>query len=144
LNIKKIVCAVDFSDNSKKALEFAKALADRSSSALVAVYVVSSLKMEKGFRKWKDMDEDDKNSYRNELISRAENEMRSLSNECGGVEYIVRAGITYTTINDIAVENNADLIVVGARGLSYVKSIMLGSVTEAIVKSSPCPVMIVR
>lgn len=144
LDIKKIVCAVDFSDNSKKALEFAKALADRSSAALVAVHVVSNLKMEKGFRNWKDMDEEDKSSYRNDLISRAETEMRSLSNECRGLECIVRAGITYKTINEIAVENNADLIVAGARGLSYIKSIMLGSVTEAIVKSSPCPVMIVR
>jgi len=144
LDIKKIVCAVDFSDNSKKAFEFAKALADRSSAALVAVHVVSNLKMEKGFRKWEDMDEDDKNSYRNDLISRAETEMRSLSNERKGLECIVRAGITYKTINEIAVENNADLIVVGARGLSYIESIILGSVTEAIVKSSPCPVMIVR
>lgn len=144
LDIKKIVCAVDFSDNSKKALEFAKALADRNSAVLVAVHVVSSLKMEKGFRKWEDMDEKDKGSYRNDLISMAETEMRSLSNGCRDLECIVRTGITYKTINDIAAENNADLIVVGARGLSYIKSIMLGSVTESIVKSSPCPVMIVR
>ena len=144
LNINKIVCAVDFSDNSKKALGFARELADRSSAALIAVYVVSINKMKKGFRKWEEMGEDDKVSYRNDLISRAETEMRSLANGCKELECIVRAGITYKTINEIAVENNADMIVIGARGLSYIKSIMLGSVTESIIKSSPCPVMIVR
>lgn len=144
LEIKKIVCALDFSDNSKKALEFAKGLADRSSSALVAVHAVSSLKMEKGFRKWEEMGEDDKNSYRDDLLSGAEAKMRGLSDEFSGLECIIRAGTTYKTINDIAVESNADLIVIGARGLSYIKGILLGSVTEAIIKSSPCPVMIVR
>ena len=144
LGIKKIICAVDFSDNSKKAFEFAKALADRSSAALAVVYVVSSIKMEKGFRKWKEMAEDDKKSYRDDLISGAENEMRSLSDKYSGVECIVKAGITYETINDIAVEKSTDLIVVGARGLSHLKSMVLGSVTESLIKSSPCPVMVVR
>ena len=148
LGIKKILCAVDFSDNSKKALAYARELADRSSAALAVVYVVSSHKMETGFRKWQDMNEADKTSYRNDLIGRAEAEMRSLlsslANECRDVECIVRTGITYKTINEVAAENNADMIVIGARGLSYIKGIMLGSVTESIIKSSPCPVMIVR
>ncbi|MCK7503018.1 MAG: universal stress protein [Desulfobacterales bacterium] len=39
---------------------------------------------------------------------------------------------------------DTDLIVMGARGLSYIGGILLGSVSEAVLKSSPCPVVIVR
>lgn len=39
---------------------------------------------------------------------------------------------------------NADLIVVGARGLSTLEHIFLGSVSNAIAQSSPVPVLVVR
>ena len=37
-----------------------------------------------------------------------------------------------------------DLVVMGARGLSYIKGIFIGSVTETVIKVSPCPVLIVH
>ncbi|MCL4536062.1 MAG: universal stress protein, partial [Nitrospirae bacterium] len=100
--------------------------------------------MEKGFEKLKGMSEKDKSDYKNGLIKDAEEKMCSFLNICGGAESVVRIGIPYTTINEIATEKEADLIVMGARGLSYTKGVILGSVSESIIKSSPCPVMIVR
>jgi nucleotide-binding universal stress UspA family protein len=44
----------------------------------------------------------------------------------------------------IADEWGADLIVVGARGLSTVKGWLLGSVSTAVVHHAPCPVLVVK
>ncbi len=142
--IKRILCAVDFSEPSKRALEVAKSLSEKSSSELIVTHIISSLKVEKGFEKWKDMTEKDKSDYSNGLIKNAEEEMCSFLQVCGEVEGVVRIGIPYATINDISMEREADLIVMGARGLSYTKRVILGSVSESVIKSSPCPVMIVR
>lgn len=144
VNIKRVLCAVDFSEPSKRAVEFAKLLSDRNSSELIVTHVVSSLKIEKVFQRCKDMPEQDKNSYKNELLKEAEEKIYSFLRVCGGAKSIVRIGVPYTTINEIAIERDADLIVMGARGLSYTKGIILGSVSESVIKSSPCPVMIVR
>lgn len=144
VNIKRILCAVDFSETSKKALELARSLSERSSSELIVAHVVSSIKMERGFQKWRDMTEKDKTDYKNEMIKDAEEKICSFLRICSGAESIVRIGVPYTIINEIAIEGDADLIVMGARGLSYTKGVILGSVSESIIKSSPCPVMIVR
>ncbi|MBI3592519.1 MAG: universal stress protein [Nitrospirae bacterium] len=144
VNIKNILCAVDFSDNSRKALELARSLSEAVSSPLIVANVVSSLKMEESLKRLKDMSETDKHNYRKHIIREAEEKICSFLHVCSGAESVVRIGIPYKTINEIAVERDADLIVMGARGLSYTKGVILGSVSESIVKSSPCPVMIVH
>lgn len=40
--------------------------------------------------------------------------------------------------------NKVDLLIVGSRGLSTVKSVFLGSVSDACLKNCPCPVLVVR
>ncbi|MFN3396870.1 MAG: universal stress protein, partial [Thermodesulfovibrionales bacterium] len=47
-------------------------------------------------------------------------------------------------IIDVAVESGADLIVMGARGLKGITSLMVGSVTMAVAVNSPLPVLIIK
>ncbi len=37
-----------------------------------------------------------------------------------------------------------DLVVMGASGLSYIQGLLVGSTTESVLRSSPCPVLIVH
>jgi nucleotide-binding universal stress UspA family protein len=46
-------------------------------------------------------------------------------------------------ICDVADQTDADLIVVGTRGLGAVGALMLGSVTQGLLHISPCPVLAV-
>ena len=41
-------------------------------------------------------------------------------------------------------DSNFDLIVIGARGLSVVKEILLGSVSHGVTRHAVCPVLVVK
>jgi nucleotide-binding universal stress UspA family protein len=60
------------------------------------------------------------------------------------VETHAREGDPAEVILDIAKEQNADLIVVGSRGLSGVRRFLIGSVSAKVSEHAPCSVMIVR
>lgn len=63
------------------------------------------------------------------------------------------AGVTYETrvveelpadaIVDTALEVNADLIVVGARGLNPFEELLVGSTTKTVLASAKCPVLVI-
>jgi nucleotide-binding universal stress UspA family protein len=51
------------------------------------------------------------------------------------------------TIVEYALDNKADLMVVGLRGsggINKVRASLLGSVAQAMIRKSPCPVLVVR
>lgn len=56
----------------------------------------------------------------------------------------VRFGEPATELLALCEETHADLLVAGARGQSVVAGLLLGSVSEALVTTAPCPVLIVR
>ena len=41
-------------------------------------------------------------------------------------------------------EGNFSLIVIGARGLSKIKELLMGSISDAVTKHAPCPVLVIR
>ena len=60
------------------------------------------------------------------------------------VETHAREGDPAQVIADVAEEQNADLIVVGDRGLTGLERFLLGSVSSKLSHHAPCSVMIVR
>jgi nucleotide-binding universal stress UspA family protein len=52
--------------------------------------------------------------------------------------------VPVAAITATAESENADLIVIGTRGLTGMKHVLLGSVAERTVRLPPCPVMTVR
>jgi nucleotide-binding universal stress UspA family protein len=60
------------------------------------------------------------------------------------VDTLLLEGDIVNAIAKTAKEGSYDLIVVGARGLSKLEELMLGSVSQGIVKNAPCPVIVTR
>jgi nucleotide-binding universal stress UspA family protein len=67
--------------------------------------------------------------------------------ETGGVSSVT--GVSYEGVVVDEILNHlevhpTDLFVIGSRGLSTAKRLLLGSVSSAVVNHAPCPVLVVR
>ncbi len=60
------------------------------------------------------------------------------------LETLVRLGRPFEAIVQAAGEKRADLIVMGALGMTGLTSLLMGSVTERVIAQAPCPVMVVK
>jgi nucleotide-binding universal stress UspA family protein len=57
---------------------------------------------------------------------------------------MVKAGDPRDAINETAKELGADLIVMATHGRHGISRVLLGSVTESVVRTAPCPVLTVK
>ncbi|MDY7041805.1 MAG: universal stress protein, partial [Chloroflexota bacterium] len=59
-------------------------------------------------------------------------------------DQVIRHGMPYDEIADLAREQGVDLIVIGQVGRRGPRRILIGSVTERVIEHSPCPVLVVK
>ncbi len=79
-----------------------------------------------------------------ELVAQVLEEARTMFSEQGiAAEAMERSGKPAFTICDVADEVNADLIVMGSRGLGLTEEDAHDSVTSRVISLSPCPVLVV-
>jgi nucleotide-binding universal stress UspA family protein len=57
---------------------------------------------------------------------------------------VVRTGKPFYEINQYALEENIDLIIIATHGHSGMEHILFGSTAEKVVRKAPCPVLVVR
>lgn len=69
---------------------------------------------------------------------------RLLAAEGRQAETALRVGDPATELLALAEERQADLILAGARGASFVEGLLMGSVSDRLLKEAPCSVLIVR
>lgn len=145
VNIKNILCPVDFSDSSKKAISYAKECASLFSSDLHLIHVIPSHIIKEKWFIWQKLEEKDREKFDETMLSEAKTNLSSLRSEYGiDREGGILQGNPSEMICSLAEGRKYDLIIMGARGLSYLQGIFIGSTTEAVLKSSPCPVLIVH
>ena len=60
------------------------------------------------------------------------------------VDKRIEVGDVGGTVCRVAADLNVDVIVVGSHGRGAIERILLGSVSEQIVRHAPCPVLVVR
>ncbi len=140
VKIRKILCPVDFSLTSQKALETAKELKELFSSEMEVIHVFPGDAIAKKMETWGGRDR-----AVEEFSRQAAAELKKFLSEAGlDKEGKVVEGEPHKKIASFSSENDIDLIVIGARGLSFIEGMLIGSVTDAILKSSPCPVLVIH
>lgn len=60
------------------------------------------------------------------------------------VEKKLVEGHAVQEIVKMAKEDNFDLIIIGARGISHIKEMFLGSVTDGVIHHANCPVLVIK
>jgi nucleotide-binding universal stress UspA family protein len=139
VNVERILCPVDFSEMSEKALKIAKELRGIFSSKLDILHIYPSYLIKKKLEK-KEYEKLLEKSIKQEE-NRFNTFLRKSFIDGSG---IVDEGEPDKKIVSFAKENDIDLIVIGARGLGLIKGMIIGSVTDAILKTSPCPVLVIH
>jgi nucleotide-binding universal stress UspA family protein len=141
----KIVVAVDFSAESSRALDEAMRLvAHLPEDELHPVYVLTQDEAVDP-REEMDLLEQQLTLQRDRLMEYTIQH----GNEAGvqfdqKVVFHVRIGDPAKQIQQVAIDMDADLIIVGTRGNRGLKEMILGSVARALVKDAPCPVMVAK
>lgn len=60
------------------------------------------------------------------------------------VETVLKGGQTVSEIVKLAKEGNSDLVVIGARGVGRIKELILGSVSDGVMRNTSCPILLVK
>jgi len=143
IEIKKILCAVDFSENSSVVAEYAHTLAKKHDAKVVVIYAAPSLSQYVGFH----VPPNSIENFVGEIVSGAEKTMDTYLAENFpdvSVDGRVVTGYAAEEILETAREEGVDIIVMGTHGRVGIDRILFGSVAEKVVKSSVVPVLTVR
>jgi nucleotide-binding universal stress UspA family protein len=144
IELRRILVPIDFSDHSKKALQYAIPFAEQFRSSIDLLYVVEPTIYPADFS----FGQVSFPSVEDELKKRGAEELKALvRNEIGKrveARCTVRTGKAFNEIDQYAKEESTDLIVIATHGHSGMEHALFGSTTEKVVRYAPCPVLVVR
>ena len=144
IQLRRILVPTDFSDSAKVALTYAVAMVERFDASIHLLHVVetitgpSTLPWTRGHTEeldravaegaWNDL---------NSVLSR---------DDCARLHATLSLewGTPFVEIIRYARAHDVDLITMGTHGRGGITQLLLGSVAENVVRSSPCPVLTVR
>lgn len=142
-NVQRILVPVDFSETSKRALEYANFFAQRFDAKLDVLHV------------WRPSE------YAGDemvVFTRSEPELtlstflrnhadQQLTGFLQGVPHsnrMLESGEPAQVIARVAGEGRYDLVIMGTHGRTGLSHVMMGSVAEKVVRLAPCPVLTYR
>jgi nucleotide-binding universal stress UspA family protein len=142
ISLKKILCPIDHSDCSKEALKYAVSFAMKDEAKLLLLHIIDIRSFNEGLDAMSTQipNEETLEQLRVKLLDCIPEEIRDDLD----VEAIVIQGIPFAEIISTAKEKEIDMIVIGSHGRTGISHMMLGSVSEKVVRKAPCPVLTVR
>lgn len=135
---KSVVVPVDFSGESKQAIEAALEMVDEPAH-VHAVHVMFPLDIVAPGVVWGGVDEVER-----EKATREHAESFLKEHDMSGVTILTRVGDPGTEIADYAESIEADLVIIPSHGYHGFKRALLGSVTERVIRHVDCPVLVLR
>jgi nucleotide-binding universal stress UspA family protein len=139
--IGPLLVPTDFSEGAADAAQAAARLARRLGIRLVLLHILPEVVARRG--------DDPKATRREELRLRreAENRLRTvietLHLDSGQGESMLLTGVDVAGILHVAQKIDAGCIVMGTRGLTGLPRVLLGSVTDQVLRQARCPVLVV-
>ena len=144
IEIRRILCPIDFSDYSRRALDHAIAIARWYESTVTVLHVFSAAPVA-AFGPGPVVIEASVLTPvdRDQLLADTKAFAETESAPGITIEAVVREGNTVAEILEQAASMKADLLVIGTHGRSGFERLLLGSVAEKVVRKASCPVLTV-
>jgi len=141
---RHILCPVDFSAHSDRAMEYAGDLAQRFQADLTVLHVIyDPLDITCSHIPHPPLEQ-----LREEMVREAERlltrRVRRRLRHLPRTKTAVAAGPPFRQIIRYAEEHHVDLIVMGTQGLTGLGRLIMGSTAERVVRMAPCPVVSIR
>lgn len=144
LMVKRILCTTDFSDLSVEGLEYSIDLARHFEAELRILHVYALptyfAAPEGAFIPSADY----ATTRSNEVQEQLDALVAQYSDRGVPLKTALKVGVSYKEIVADADAWNADLIVMASHGHSGITHVILGSVTERVLRTASCPVLVVR
>ncbi len=133
--VKKIIAPTDFSELSAEGVRYACKLAKDVGALVIVLNVVIV---------------DESNIVGKGEIDAHEKRLKEFTAKVAGhrstdvrIREIVVPGQAYAAISDCAEKEHADLIVLSSHGRSGLSRMLIGSVTDKLLRGASCPVLVV-
>jgi len=137
---KHILCATDFSDFSNHAIPYGIALAREFKARLFLCHVIDLSSAAIYGEAVLALEEQQKR-----MTKHAQDEMtRLMSKESIDWEPLITVGNAAHEIARLAADKKIDITIAASHGRAGLKRIILGSVTERLMRTLPCPLLVVR
>lgn len=139
-----ILFATDFSESSEFAFEHALTLAKKFEARLLIVHIINEPVDLRGFYvphiSFDKLEEEIEEGARKMMEKFCRTHLSGYEN----FETFILPGIPYDEVIKKALEERADLIVLGTHGRTGLDHVLFGSTAEKVVRKSPVPVMTIR
>lgn len=143
IDIRTILVPIDFSPNAEAVLEWAAHLAQEHECPLVLLHAyhlpVDFQQLEGAY-----LPPDFWTQVKNDAAANLERHAEPLRARGLRVETVLREGYPASVIEEEARARHVDLVVIGTRGHTGLKHLLLGSVAERVVQKAPCAVLTVK
>jgi universal stress protein A len=140
----RILIAIDFSENSECAFDYALTLATQFNAELEIVHVINEPVDLRGFYVPHISFEQLEKEIEDGAVKMMEDFCTAHVGEFKQYTTAIVTGIPYEEIVAAAVKSDASLIVLGTHGRTGLDRLLFGSTAERVVRSASCPVLTVR
>jgi universal stress protein A len=143
--LNSVLVATDLGDTSVSALAYGRNLARAFGATLHVLHVAERVAMMSAT----DVDQTDLAGLQADIVGAARRQLGALLTDddrrrLQAKPMVLESVSVASTIVAYARETHVDVIVVGTHGRGGVAHLIMGSVAEHVVRSAPCPVLVVR
>ncbi len=141
IQLKRILVGCDFSEDSDVAMQYGLSLAQEFEAELHLAHVVEPPTYQHMLKPPSTLEEEINQELRNRLQDKLKELVPEEARHWCTPETALLEGNPYDELTRYAESHSIDMIVLGVRGSGLVKTLLVGSTTDRVIRKSPCPVL---
>ena len=140
----RILVPIDFSEYTDDVLNYAKVIAGKFNASLHLIHVVPNMDYFTPYESFAAAE--NIVGIQKGVEEEVEKDLKKVQEQITDlpVTTVTRTGVAFVEIIDYVKSEGIDLIVMGTHGRGALEHMLLGSVTEKVVRKAPCPVLTIR